>query len=570
MNFEQWLANYCKPLGLDSSKLSDQQRTDLKAKYEAEKNAAPTPPPVQTPAAQAVTTPSSSLQGASSLQDDLLARSRQAQADEEDRISGIRDIANRRGSDKLNEDYLKDLGVTAKTVRGLVGHAIREGWSQDKFELECRRAEMPSMGHVGIHVPTSEREIYDNGRAVSAALVRQAGITARAKNSYGQEYGYEVDYKPEDLEASDHPALRNVGLLQLLEQYHIKAFGRRFDGRLNTDGFLNACREAMWKLRMDATNTTWGGLNIFDDAANKMLWAAYNSVPTTWREWVATMSVSDFKTHNFYRLTHEGSYLKIGADGRLKHGGFGDDKYTASADTYGKIVGLSRRDIINDDLGALSGIMSALGVEGARFLEELFYGHLLAQLTTLFPSAGTYNNYTSGAGSDLTVDGISAAELLFRNQVDSDGAPILLNADILLVGTQDAVVANELYTKTNLRVLQTANAKGRPDDNPHVGKYRPIVSPYLNNANLLQRTDALGAQGQAFSNQTSDQWLLLPNPSLASGAVVIGSFLNGVQTPTIESADASFDQLGMQWRAYHDAGADNGDPKLGVYSKGAA
>jgi hypothetical protein len=51
---------------------------------------------------------------------------------------------------------------------------------------------------------------------------------------------------------------------------------------------------------------------------------------------------------------------------------------------------------------------------------------------------------------------------------------------------------------------------------------------------------------------------------------VIGSFLNGRTTPVVESSDSAFDMLGLQWRAYHDAGADNGDPKMAVHSKGAA
>jgi len=45
---------------------------------------------------------------------------------------------------------------------------------------------------------------------------------------------------------------------------------------------------------------------------------------------------------------------------------------------------------------------------------------------------------------------------------------------------------------------------------------------------------------------------MLPNPAILASASVC--FLNGVQTPVIESADADFDQLGIQFRGYHDFG----------------
>lgn len=556
MKFETWLSQYCEPLGLDPSTLTVEQKASLKAKFDEQQAANPPAVPQQSgtvaptvPAVPAV---------------DLVAQQRA----EAGRIDDIRGIADRYEGSNLNEDYLTQSGVKAKTIRGLTSHAIREGWDVDKFELELRRAEVPSIGHVGIHTAPSETDAYSNPQAVSCALVRQAGVVATGKhNVTGDKYGYEDVYDQKTLEASDHPSLRDTSLLQILERFYMQANGRRYEGRLATDGFIRACRDAMWKLRMDGSNTSWTGLDIFDDAANKMLWAAYNATKTTWQEWVYPTSVSDFKIHNFYRMTMEGGYQKVGADGRLKHGGLSDDKYTTSADTFGKLVGLNRHDIINDDLGALNRVMSALGIEGNRFLEELFYGHLLNNLGTIF-TAGN-KNLISGAGSDLTVDGLTTAGTNFSNQVDSDGAPIAVRPSLLLVGTQDEVLADELFTKTNLRVVQTANSKGRPDDNPHTGKYRPVATPFLNNTDLKQRTDALDSMGDAFPGQDSDQWFLLPSPNNPYGGIILGAFLNGVKTPTVEQADQAFDVLGLQWRAYQDAGVSSGDPKLGLRSAGA-
>lgn len=195
-------------------------------------------------------------------------------------------------------------------------------------------------------------------------------------------------------------------------------------------------------------------------------------------------------------------------------------------------------------------------------------------ISSLFPSAGTYNNYISGSSTSLDIDGLSEGEQKFANQVDDDNSPLMVDAELLLVGTNNSVKAKELYTQTSAQVTQDSGgtSKERPDGNPHVGKFQPVVSPYLNNTNLKQRTDVLGKSnvGSAIPNQSDNHWMLLPRGRTAYGAIIIMSFLNGRQRPFVEQGDPAFDVLGLQWRAYHDAGGDTGDPKLGLYSKGEA
>ena len=70
-------------------------------------------------------------------------------------------------------------------------------------------------------------------------------------------------------------------------------------------------------------------------------------------------------------------------------------------------------------------------------------------------------------------------------------------------------------------------------------------------------------------NQNANQWWMFGNPAMAQGSTIVVSLLNGNRTPILESADASFDVLGMQWRGYHDFGVDVADPKLSVRSAGA-
>jgi hypothetical protein len=53
-------------------------------------------------------------------------------------------------------------------------------------------------------------------------------------------------------------------------------------------------------------------------------------------------------------------------------------------------------------------------------------------------------------------------------------------------------------------------------------------------------------------------------------APIAVSFLNGNETPTVESADADFNTLGIQFRGYFDFGCDLAEYLSGIKSKGAS
>jgi len=56
-------------------------------------------------------------------------------------------------------------------------------------------------------------------------------------------------------------------------------------------------------------------------------------------------------------------------------------------------------------------------------------------LITLRSSRRNAANYVTGAGTALSIDGLTTAEVAFMDQVDSDGKPIGIMPAILLVPT---------------------------------------------------------------------------------------------------------------------------------------
>jgi hypothetical protein len=88
--------------------------------------------------------------------------------------------------------------------------------------------------------------------------------------------------------------------------------------------------------------------------------------------------------------------------------------------------------------------------------------------------------------------------------------------------------------------------------NPHQGKFRVEVSRYLSNSQ--------------YTGNSAKAWYLLAEPTDLPAIEV--AFLNGLGAPTIETADADFNVLGVQMRGYHDFGVALQDPRGGLKSKG--
>jgi phage major head subunit gpT-like protein len=168
-----------------------------------------------------------------------------------------------------------------------------------------------------------------------------------------------------------------------------------------------------------------------------------------------------------------------------------------------------------------------------------------------FFAAGN-NNYLTGADTALSIDGLTKAEVAFLNQVDPDGKPLGIMPAVILVPTALSAMGTMLFKSVEIRDT-TASTK-YPIANPHAGKFRTEVSRYLSNA-----------QYTGFSDKA---WYLLADPTALP--VIEVAFLNGQESPTIETADADFNVLGVQMRGYHDFGCALQDPKGGTKSKGEA
>ena len=71
-----------------------------------------------------------------------------------------------------------------------------------------------------------------------------------------------------------------------------------------------------------------------------------------------------------------------------------------------------------------------------------------------------------------------------------------------------------------------------------------------------------------YTGYSSKAWYLLAEPT--DLPVIEVAFLNGQEAPTIETAEADFNVLGMQLRGFHDFGVSLVEHRGGVKATGEA
>lgn len=485
MEFEKWL----EAQGFVAANLDEKQTASLKAAWEKTKT--PEPPKVEPV--------------------DPTAEIRAKAAAEAKRIGRINDLTAKAGPLKCVEVGHENELIAAR--------AIEAGWDENRVELEILRASRPKSPAIHTQVDVADGQVIE-------AAIAQAGKLPNL----------EKHFEAKTLDAAHKQFKGRIGLQQMLIE---AAWAGGFTGR------HFECSQTM--LRAAFSSLSLPG--ILSNNVNKFLLEAFMAVEQTWRAISRIRPVNDFKTITSYRMNGNMEYEEVGPSGELKHGTLGESSFTNRAKTYGKMFSITRENIINDDLGALTDVPRMIGRGAALKLNTVFWTRFLND-SAFFTSGNA--NYISGAGTVLSIDQLTALELLFLNQVDADSKPMAIAPAILLVPNALSTTASVLMAGLELRDT-TASTK-IPTKNPHSGKFRVERSSYLSNS--------------AISGYSTTAWYLLANPM--DEATMEVAFLNGHENPTVETAEADFNTLGIQMRGYHDFGCALREYRAGAKSKGAA
>ena len=275
--------------------------------------------------------------------------------------------------------------------------------------------------------------------------------------------------------------------------------------------------------------------NILAATYGKYLLSGFEAVESVWEQISLVRPLNDLKAATGVRLDGGFVFDEVGNDGKLKSADAGDAARTLQAKTYGRMSSITRTDIINDDLGALTAVPRRLGRGAALKFNQVFWAAFEASNSTYFQGA------TAGAGNALAIGSVETAYGAYRSLTDPDGAPLGITPKILLVPVGLRITADKIQTGNTLLASSLGSTSSRvvePQANVLAGKFTIVDSAYL--------------------TSTSTWWLAADPADLPTMEV---GFLNGQRQPTVEQAEADFDTLGIQVRGYFDFGVSKAESR---------
>ncbi len=246
-----------------------------------------------------------------------------------------------------------------------------------------------------------------------------------------------------------------------------------------------------------------------------------------------------------------------------------DGVYEYRVRKFGRRIPLSWETLVNDDVDAFADIPRRLG-SAARRSEERFVTSLYAT------STGPASPFFSAANGNLTdaplsVAGLQEAFRLLGEQLDADGAPIYVDAAVLVVPPALEVPARNILNATEI-FAATGGGDGNGNDQLRVtnwmrNRVQLVVNPWLP---IVDQTTG------------STAWYLFSDPNVGRPAMEIG-FLIGHESPElfqkspnatrvggglVDPTDGDFDTDSVEWKVRHVFGGVLMDPKSAVASTG--
>lgn len=254
--------------------------------------------------------------------------------------------------------------------------------------------------------------------------------------------------------------------------------------------------------------------NLLENVASKSMMMGWDEAPETWSNWARTGTLPDFKQGSRVNMSTFGDLDIVLENGEYKYGTFSDLKEVLQLATYGKLFGISRQALANDDLSALSGIPRGMGRAAARKIGDLAYGVLIAnpllnQDGVAVFAAGHNNLGTAGAPSVVTLDEARTAMAL---QKDPAGSTLNIRAQHLIV---------PIALQTSSQTLVAA-------------QYDPAATAGTLTPNPFQGTLDVTADAR-LDDADPAMWYMAANGSTFDTVEV--AFLNGQSTPYLEAQD---------------------------------
>lgn len=186
------------------------------------------------------------------------------------------------------------------------------------------------------------------------------------------------------------------------------------------------------------------------DTQGRVLRASYKAAASGLKPLAREVSLPDFRARTFIRTSGISDLEKVNESGEFKRGTFDHAGESVKLETFGKVFGISRQALVNDDIGALADIPAKLGAAAARFEADQL-GALLVSNAGAGPTMADAVALFDATHGNLAVsievpseDALSEARIAMRAQTDDAGFLISVVPKYLVVGPALETTAEKL------------------------------------------------------------------------------------------------------------------------------
>ena len=286
---------------------------------------------------------------------------------------------------------------------------------------------------------------------------------------------------------------------------------------------------------------------VLQDALHKSLLNGYSDEVRNFLPLSTQRNLPDFKESHEISVGSFSDLAEAPEGSELTYGTLSEGEQTWNLVSYRKGLRITRKALINDDMGVFNTLRTRMGAAVARKELDLWWavitGNLMADGSTSIFSAANANAVLSSGGSPSATNAVQvgAMRTLFRLQTDIDSQLLNLMAKYIIV---PAALENDVDKLRRDKVVPITAATTVPE---YVSQLVPIVEPRLDST-------------------SSAVWYMAVDPSAWNG--MVHGYLAGSEQPQFSSRE-SWDVQGLEMKVEHDFGTAMVDHRAWTRNVGA-
>jgi phage head maturation protease len=269
---------------------------------------------------------------------------------------------------------------------------------------------------------------------------------------------------------------------------------------------------------------------ILEGVTNRTLRAAYDVYPQTFKAFTKRVTAVDFRDMHRIQVGEVGDLKKVNEHGEYESTTFGEAKEKYRIATYGRIIGITRQVIINDDLGVFTNMAGKFGNAVARLESRTVWNVIIDNMKMFSDNTALFhaNHGNLGTAALITPESVNEGRSMMAKHKDIDDVDVLdIKPKFLLHAPEVAFQMAQLFAPINAT------------------KITDIVPEYVRALTPIE-------EGRLSAINSGKAWFMVADPNQID--TIEYAYLEGNEGPYTET-EQGFDIDGMRVKVRQDFGA---------------